>query len=117
MFLPLDQFQRGFSAIHSAAYNNHSSIVQHILNRVDVQCDVSCQSKFDETPFLVACMRGHYELAKVLVEQERASVTERDKFNNTALIQAAGSDNVQLLQWLLSYPELMETIGAQNTVK
>lgn len=62
-------------------------------------------------------MRGHYELAKVLVEQERANITERDKFDNTALIQAAGSDNILLLQWILSFPQLMEAIDVQNKVK
>ena len=61
-------------------------------------------------------MRGHYKLARLLVDQENASVSETDEFGNTVLIQAAGSDNTELLEWLLTNQEVRDGIDSQNKV-
>ena len=57
-------------------------------------------SEFDETSLHIACMRGHLNVAKHLI-QANAEKTKLDAHKNTVFHYAVSSNNGRLLMWLI----------------
>ena len=69
----------------------------HALN-----VDMAIQNTVGGTVLMVACMQGHYEIVKCLLESG-ADVNVKDKQNWTALMKAADKGHVELVKLLLAY--------------
>ena len=80
------------------------------------KCSVDEVSQYNETPLHTACFRGHFEVAKFLVERKEASLSVTDANKNTILHNATSSNNGKLMKWLLSIEEVKARINAKNKV-
>ena len=105
--------QRGFSPIHSAAYNSHKEAIKLLLDRKS--CEVDYRSRYNETPLHIACLRGHLEVVQYLVAKE-ADLGARDDHRNTVLHYASSSNSASLMHWLLGRGVVREQVKEKNKV-
>ena len=105
--------QRGFSPIHSAAYNSQRDAIKLLL---DFQsCDVDCHSRYNETPLHIACLRGNLKVADYL-ERKGADVGAVDSDGNTVLHYASSSNSQSMMEWLMRRPGVREKMDIKNKV-
>ena len=57
-------FQCGLAPIHCATVNNHQETVKLLIQKG--ACAVNQTTEYGETPFQIACLNGHTELAMLV---------------------------------------------------
>ena len=115
--------QRGFTPAHSAAYNNHLSSLQVLLDfnppstTNSAKATPNTLSKDKESLLHITCFRGHLKLAQFLVSRE-ANLGATDCHGNSVLHSAAGSDSGVLVKWLIDQlsEDVESAVNARNKV-
>ena len=76
---------RGFlvSALNSACQIGRTEIVTAIIN--DTAADINCKDKWDSTPLYYACLCGHIEIVKILLNNG-AKVGFQNNFSGFQLV-------------------------------
>ena len=103
---------------HSAAYNGQKEAIKLLLafQSRDIDLDVDCLSRYEETPLHIACLRSNLEVTDYLVWKE-ADLGAVDKDGNTVLHYASSSNSQSLMEWLLRRPAVREKINMKNKVR
>ncbi len=115
--------QRGLTPAHSAAYNNHLSSLQVVLDfnppstTNSAKATPNTLSKDKESLLHITCFRGHLKLALFLVSR-KANLGATDCHGNSVLHYAAGSDSGVLVKWLIDQlsEEVENAVNARNKV-
>lgn len=84
--------------LHLAAWAGHTSIVRFLITQHNAPIDAVNAKK--NTPFLIACLRGHLDTAKELVRLG-ASFRDLNLTGNTPLLLAAYGGHNGVIDWLL----------------
>jgi ankyrin repeat protein len=84
-----------------AARNNLTSSIQLLLD-YNVGINVNCRDEFRYTPLMLACIKGNYKIAELLVTN-RANVNLKNKFGTTALMHAAFYGRLNIVRLLLKW--------------
>ena len=103
---------------HSAAYNGQKEAIKLLLafQSRDIDLDVDCLSRYEETPLHIACLRGNFEVADYL-ERKGADIGVVDKDGNTVLHYGSSSNSQSVMEWLLRRPAVREKINMKNKVR
>ncbi|XP_078071067.1 ankyrin repeat and death domain-containing protein 1B-like isoform X2 [Mustelus asterias] len=99
------------NALHCAAQNNHTAIVQYIVK--DLQLDLNKPTEKGKKPFHLAAENGCLEMAEALKEFEY-NTQEKDKEGNTALHLAARNGHTAMLEVLLGEWNLIDEGNETN---
>ncbi|XP_062903747.1 ankyrin repeat and death domain-containing protein 1A-like isoform X1 [Mobula hypostoma] len=100
--------EEGLNALHCAAQNNKSKVVEYIVN--DLQLDLNKPTEKGKMPYHLAAEGGHLEMVETLRKLDY-NTQKKDKEGNTALHLAAWNGHVTVLTVLLSEWDL---INEQN---
>jgi ankyrin repeat protein len=87
----------GNTLLHDSCILGH---LQYVTTLVQSAQDVDLLNKKRQTPFMLACLHGHLEVAKVLAKGG-ANVFAEDEAWCSALHFAAQSGDVDLVDWLI----------------
>ncbi|XP_077535257.1 uncharacterized protein LOC144147085 isoform X3 [Haemaphysalis longicornis] len=91
--------KHGLPALHLAAVNENAMAVQKILSeRKDIINDQD--SGEGDTALHLAALRGHYDVAKVLLSQECCEVDITNKHGETPLVAAASNGHWRMVELL-----------------
>jgi len=95
----------GRSALHSACYHSHDSIVYTLLAHHGI--NVNQMDKHGYTPFVVACNYGSTSCVRLLLQDSRVSPNERDDAGYTPLWWAACKVRPDVIKvWIASGREM-----------
>ena len=101
--------QRGFQAIHIAAYNRKQPVVEYLIR--EERCSVDTPTSFRETPLHIACLRGPVSMVAFLLGCN-ADCTSRDSNGNSVLHHAAAGNQRDIVQSVLQHrAELMKAVN------
>ncbi|CAD5205544.1 unnamed protein product [Bursaphelenchus okinawaensis] len=89
----------GITALQIAAAEGHYTMVEMLIR--ELQADIHLANVIGFTPFLHACREGHLNVAKYLV-QNGARVTDKTRFNVTALALASAGGHVEVVNLLIT---------------
>lgn len=112
-----DQNANGQTALHLAAWAGHSHIAELLITKYGSSIETT--NLKGNTPFLMACLRGYRDVAKLLIGHG-SSFTERNLSQNNGILLAAYGGHVDIIAWLLdpateSGLSLKDTSAAGNT--
>ena len=93
---PNDSDKDGNAPLHHAAFNGRLETVAFLAKH----SDPDIRGNLGWTPLHFACLEGHLEVAKHLVEVCRASVSAEDEKGRNAAHFAACSGNLELIRFL-----------------
>ena len=110
----LHPLQCGHKAIHSAASNNQQHIIEYLLSHK--LCDKNEPSAYKETPLHTACLHGHLDTARLLL-QHRADLDARDGLGSTVLHFSAAANSGHLLRFFVEEQGCGRLLDVTNKVK
>lgn len=102
----------GCTPLHCASASNQESIIRLLLNPPH-SCSVDIHSTYYETPLHLACLNGHKDTAKLLLEKE-ANLKARDGKGNTVLHHSAASGTCDLIHWIVTEMKGRDLLDSQN---
>ncbi|KAF5843211.1 ankyrin repeat-containing domain protein [Dunaliella salina] len=94
--------------LHYASIGGFKEVVWHLLN---AKCDVNNTDKDLRTPLLLACLHGHVEAARCLLNRGAVAVLNKvDKFDLTPLHCACREGHVAVTQLLLDHRQIRDCL-------
>lgn len=81
-----EQDEEGFTPLHAAVLGGQETIVQLLINKADVQLDIT-DKKDAKTALHLACYEGYIDIARALITAG-ADVNKLDKYGQTPLAVA-----------------------------
>ncbi|ESO08810.1 hypothetical protein HELRODRAFT_168718 [Helobdella robusta] len=91
----------GFTALHYAAYHGHLECVQMLSSHGALVEQELGASQNKMTPLMIACQRGHFSVARWLVQSASAKPDKKDKLKRTSLMLACMNGHAHILTYLL----------------
>jgi len=91
----------GETALHLAALNGRSSVVEYILSK-DPTLTEAKESKSGNTPFIYAVMGGDLDTVKHIARSDRASIHVENNHDRTPLMFAARHGHIDVVKWLMN---------------
>lgn len=88
------------TVMHLAAKNGAMHLLA-LLMKHDV--NINRRNEFDRTPLMMAAMRGHKAIIRILCKKSDNLVTDEDQDGRTALHLAALTGNIGCLKQLIKY--------------
>ncbi|CAH8347942.1 unnamed protein product [Eruca vesicaria subsp. sativa] len=103
----------GETPLYTAAENGHSTVVEEMLEHMDLQtASVAARNGFD--PFHVAAKQGHLEVLKILLETFPNLAMTTDLLCTTALHTAATQGHIDVVNLLLETDSNLAKIAKNN---
>lgn len=101
------------TALHMAAANGHTDLVQLLLH---AGADASVVNEAGNTPLHWAATNGQNEVVEILLQQKNTDVLQRNQFGRSALTEGFTSENATVIKRLLEHESaseerLIETSG------
>ena len=97
----------GWHRIHQAALEGNIDLVRAQLD-AGTDVDLVTRNEFRSTPLIAAAWRGHYDVAKLLMER-KASVASHTKSGGTPLSLACTGDHLRIAALLLDHKACVNT--------
>ena len=96
----------GFTFLHYACNSDsRSPVIPLLLAHPDI--DVNVENKDRQTPFYLACFRGHTSCVRELLKDSRVKLNEPHIYGFTPLWFAAGNDRLDIIKsWIASGREM-----------
>ena len=107
---------RGNIALRLASEYGHLAVVRYLINKYkcdtghitreeamsepEFKCDPTATNKEGTTPLYLACLNGHLEVAKYLVDELKCSAEMKDLYENTPLHAASQNGQLDVVQYL-----------------
>ena len=86
------------------------------LNEPNCFPDIEVANRHGHTCLMIACYKGHYKIAKYLMEQ-KADVNRKSIKGNTALHDCAESGSLEIMKLLLASGARIDVDAYGNYVK
>ena len=96
-----------YKMLFEACKSGGTKIVQLLLECCNPEEEIGLSTKDESgyTPFMLACMNGHKDVVKLLLDQsERIELNARDHFETTAFMWACQYGNKNVVKLLLDHP-------------
>jgi hypothetical protein len=94
-----DEDETGNSLLHDSCITGHLPSVVTLLKTKII--DQNILNKKSQTPFMLACLYGHLEIAQLFAQSE-ANLFAEDENWSSAIHFAALNGNVELIDWLIT---------------
>ena len=101
----------GQSPLHLAVWSGHEPLTRLLV--IEHDASLTATNAKGNTPFLMACLRGHLPTAMALI-QLGAQFTERNRNGNSALLLAAYGGHNDIINWLLD-PDTHSGLSLRDT--
>ena len=101
-----DLGHNGMSLLHIASMFNHMHIVHFLISEHKI--NPCCLDSNKRTPFFVACMYGHLEIAQYLLqillkhEALKDIINSKDIHDETVIHTACRKNHIEIVRWLMS---------------
>ncbi|XP_038126896.1 ankyrin repeat and death domain-containing protein 1B isoform X2 [Cyprinodon tularosa] len=92
--------EEGLNIMHCAAINNHTDIVEYIINDMQMK-DLDKDDQSGNRPFALAAEHGSLEMLKILMEPYSMATMKPNKRGDTPLHLAARNGHLDAIQLLL----------------
>ncbi|XP_054905202.1 ankyrin repeat and death domain-containing protein 1B isoform X1 [Poeciliopsis prolifica] len=92
--------EEGLNIMHCAAINNHTEIVEYIINDMQMK-ELNKEDKSGHCPFALAAEHGSIEMLKILMEPYNMATMKPNKRGDTPLHLAARNGHLDAVQLLL----------------
>uniref|UniRef100_A0A3P9N6K5 DNA polymerase kappa n=1 Tax=Poecilia reticulata TaxID=8081 RepID=A0A3P9N6K5_POERE len=92
--------EEGLNIMHCAAINNHTEIVEYIINDMQMK-ELNKEDQSGHRPFALAAEHGSIEMLKILMEPYNMATMKPNKRGDTPLHLAARNGHLDAVQLLL----------------
>ncbi|XP_041856626.1 ankyrin repeat and death domain-containing protein 1B isoform X2 [Melanotaenia boesemani] len=92
--------EEGLNIMHCAAINNHTEIVEYIINDLQMK-ELNKENQSGRLPFALAAERGCVQMLEMLMEPYNMATMKPDKKGDTPLHLAARNGHLDAVQLLL----------------
>ena len=108
--------QDGYTYMHLAAQYGQTDMFEIILNQED---NKNPKSKYGfETPFLIACRKGHMNIALIILEKSdelKIELNTQDNYGSTAFHTACWNGNSEIAEMIMKYsPQLKIDLNSKD---
>lgn len=93
--------ENGWAHVHHAAFNGYHKSLSRFVKSGEDQLELETKDGRQMTPLLLACMNGHVETIKLLVEELHANLKAKDRRMFGAVELAALKSHSSVLEYLL----------------